>query len=139
MNKKPVEPFTPQEIAEAHIPPHGFSPEEVLAAEAEMKKFRMALLREMTAEQRTYSDLIRLKLQMEDFLQHGEYSEVANFAAFLQQYLRALGKKQSVFADEISLHPTKLNQILLGKAEPNLPLAYRLESHSGGLIPAILW
>lgn len=99
----------------------------------------MLRLREMSDQQRLYADLLRLKFQMEDYVAEGAYSEAFSFGSFLQQYLKILNKKHKEFAAEIDLHTTKLSRLLNGWEDPNVQVAYRLEKHSGGIIPAILW
>ncbi len=139
MNLDAINNPTPAETAEAHIPHHALSPDEKLAADATMRKMRLDRLRTTTEPQRLLAELSRLRFQMEDFLLLDGGPEEGSFEAFLQQYAQILNRKQSVLADEISLHPTKLNQILRGKSDPNQALFYRLEAHSSGQIPAVLW
>ncbi len=131
--------YTEQELAEAHVFAHDLSPVEKQEADSEMRILRLQRLTAMSENQKLQSDLIRLKFLMEDAIQQEVYSEKHNFSAFLQAYLKILDKKQVDFAAEISLHPTKLNQIINNKTTPNIPLVYRLEKHSGGLISALLW
>jgi hypothetical protein len=100
---------------------------------------RLQRLSAMSDNEKLQSNLSRLKFQIEDYLQQDTYSDDHSFSAFLKQYLKILSKKQVAFAAEISLHPTKLNQILKHRVMPNLALVYRLEKHSGGLISALLW
>lgn len=139
MNKGKNMIYTEQDLAEAHVFAHNLSPVEKQEADSEMKTLRLQRLTAMSDNQKLQSDLLRLKFLMEDAIQQEVYSEKHNFSAFLQAYLKILDKKQVDFAAEISLHPTKLNQIINNKTTPNIPLFYRLEKHSGGLISALLW
>lgn len=131
--------YSEQELAEAHVFANDLSPVEKQEADKEMKILRLQRLATMADNQKLQSDLLRLKFLMEDAILQEAYSEKHSFSAFLQAYLKILDKKQVDFATEISLHPTKLNQIINNKATPNIPLVYRLEKHSGGLISALLW
>ena len=131
--------YTEQELAEAHIFAHNLSPIEKTEADKEMKRLRLQRLASMSDNQKLQSNLLRLKFLMEDSILQEVYSDKHSFSAFLQAYLKILDKKQIDFATEISLHPTKLNQIINNKITPNIPLVYRLEKHSGGLISALLW
>jgi len=131
--------LTEQELVEAYIFPHGLSAQEKAETDAEVSKLRQQQLRNMPEEQRLYGRLLGLKYRILDYLKHGEDSGQNSFEAFLSQYIEILNKKQKDFAEEISLHPTKLSQLLSGKVGPNLSLVYRLEKHSGGVIPALLW
>ncbi len=126
-------------MVEAYVPPHGLSPAEKAVADEELKQLRMQRLREMSDQQRLYADLLRLKFQMEDYVAEGTYSESSSFGSFLQAYLKILNKKHKTFAAEIDLHTTKLSRLLNNREDPNVQIAYRLEKHSGGVIPAILW
>ena len=131
--------FTEQELAEAHVFAHNLTVEEQKEVDTDMKIRRLQRLAAMSDSQKMQSDLLRLQFLMEDYIQQETYSEKQSFSTFLQSYLKILDKKQVDFAAEISLHPTKLNQILNNKTRPNIPLVYRLEKHSGGLISALLW
>jgi hypothetical protein len=130
---------TNEALVEAYIFPVALAPVERQTVDAEIRTLRLQRLRTMSDGQKLQSDLLRFKFQIEDALQQDVYLETSNFASFLELYLKILGKKQVEFAHEISLHPTKLSQLLKNKARPNLMLVYRLEKHSGGLISALLW
>jgi hypothetical protein len=131
--------WTDIEIAEAHIPPHDLTASEINEATLELRAFRMARLRDMTDEQRLKGDLLRLRFQMENYVEDKKFIEKYSFSYFLQQYLQLIGKKQVEFAKEISLHPSKLNLYLNDKSEPSLSILYRLEKHTAEQIPALLW
>jgi plasmid maintenance system antidote protein VapI len=131
--------LTEQELVEAYIFPHGLSAQEKAETDAEVSKLWQQQLRDMPEEQRVYGNLLGLKYRILDYLKSGEYSGQNSFEAFLEQYIKVLNKKHKDFAGEISLHPTKLSQLLSGKIGPNLSLVYRLEKHSGGVIPALIW
>jgi plasmid maintenance system antidote protein VapI len=131
--------LTPEELVEAFVFPIEMTPEEKAASDAEMRAFRKMVLDNMTEKDYITSDVMRLWCLMHDYLQKGKYEKEHDFAVYLQQYIHAFKKKQIDFAAEIGLHPTKLNQILNGKAMPNAALTYRLEKHSGGAIKAQMW
>jgi Helix-turn-helix len=131
--------WTDIEIADAHIPPHDLTPSEMDEAIVELRAFRMARLRDMTDEQRLKGDLLRLRFQMENYVDDKNFNEKYSFSYFLQQYLQLIGKKQVEFAKEISLHPSKLNLYLNDKSDPSLSILYRLEKHTAEQIPALLW
>jgi hypothetical protein len=83
--------------------------------------------------------MMRLNCLIRRYLQKSDYLPTYSFEACLQEYLKIWGKKQVAIAEELQLHPSKLNVYLSGKEHPNLAVLYRLEKHSGGLIPALLW
>lgn len=138
MAKKPEE-MTPEELVKYYVFPHGLSEEEKKEAEREMRDIRMRLLHEMTETQRLYGDLIRFRLEVEQYIQEGQYTPEHSFGSYLKEYIRLIKKQQKSFADDIRLHPTKLSRILNDREDPNIPLMYRLEKHSGRKIPALLW
>ena len=125
MNKEKTKIYTEQELAEAHVFAHDLSPVEKQEADKEMKMLRLQRLAKMSDNQKLQSDLLRLKFLMEDSIQQETYSEKHSFSAFLQAYLKILDKKQVDFAAEISLHPTKLNQIINNKTTPKLSLYFK--------------
>lgn len=59
--------YIDQELAEAHIFPHGLTHEEKKKADEEMRAFRMKVLEEMTEEQKVFSKELRQK-----YLKEGE-------------------------------------------------------------------
>lgn len=127
------------ELAEAYVFPSNLSEEERHAANLEIREVRLQKLREMTAQQRLHSELLRLKFQMEDYFQRDTYDEMHSFPVYLKAYITILNKKQKDFAEEVDLHQTKLNQLLTGKTAANFSLFYRLEKHSGGILKANYW
>lgn len=139
MKSKKFEHLSEQEMAEAIVFPHELTPDEKVAADAEIKRLRMSRLGQMSDTQQIYAELLRLKFQVEEYLKHGKYEEQYSLGAFLRKYLAVLGRKQKEFAAEINLHPTTLNQILNDKADANASLVYRLEKHCNGLISATDW
>ena len=138
INKKKTH-FSDEELADAYIFPNDLSPEDKAAADTELRVLRMQRLRQMTDQQRLLADLLRLKFEMEDYVRLGVYTEQHSFGAYLQRYLKLLDLKQHQFAQEIGLHPTKVNQLIKGRVEANIGLTFRLEKHTGGIIPATLW
>ncbi len=128
-----------QEMAEAYIYPHGLTAAEKTTADAELKTLRLQRLKQMSAEEKMYGNLLGLKYQMEDYLKRGAFSEKCSFGAFLKSYLQVLNKNPKEFAAEISLPLTTLNYLMEDKKDPSPELVFRLERHSGRVIPALLW
>ncbi len=131
--------YTDKEIAESFVLPLNLDPEEEAEMNEEMRALRMKMLREMTEKDRIFSDLMRLKLQMEDYTEEDAYAPAESFGHYLQEYLRIIGKTRKALAEDLSLHYSRLSRILNDKEEPNIEITYRLEKHSGELIPAVLW
>ena len=68
-----------------------------------------------------------------------DFSKQKSFGNFLKQYLKVVRRKQKELAEEIDIHPSRLNRIIKGKEKIGKSIAYRLERHSGEIIPAIFW
>jgi plasmid maintenance system antidote protein VapI len=131
--------YTVEEIAEAYMIPAKLTDEEKAEANEEMKRLRFQLLKEKTEKDQLYAELMKLRINMKDYLQQGVYDAQYSFGSFLKKYITLLGKPHTEFAEDIGLHHTKLSRIVNQKEEPNIALTYRLEKHSDQLIPAIFW
>ncbi|HMQ61530.1 MAG TPA: helix-turn-helix domain-containing protein [Flavilitoribacter sp.] len=137
--KKLREQYTDEELAEAFVFPNDHTPEEETEARRQMAEFRKNRLMEMTGEEKVFSSLMRIKYQMQHYVRTPGYDGTRKFANFLEDYLIAVNRKQKEFAEDIDIHPARLSRILNDKEKIGKSLAYRLEKHSGELIPAILW
>ena len=127
--------YTLEEIAESMLfPGKKPTPEE----HAEFVKLRMELWNSKTPEQRIKNHLLGLKYRMKHCME-GRKESMDTTANFLQQYIDITNKKQKGLADDLSINPSTLSRILHGKESIGKSLAYRLEQHSGKLIPAIYW
>jgi len=62
-----------------------------------------------------------------------------SFASQLKRYVDLLKKTHAEVASDLDIHKTKLSRLLNEKENPNIDLLYRLEHHSGGMIPAAYW
>ena len=131
--------YSDEEIAEAYMIPATLSPEEAEKERQKLLAFRFKLLEEQSEEERIYSDVLMLKYQIEDYLENGVYIEEKSFGKFVEAYARILNRTKKKLAEDLSIHYTRLSQIINGRKEPNLALIHRLEVHSGYLIPAICW
>ena len=131
--------YTDEEIADSMLIPADLSEEELKAAREELKAFRFQLLRTQTEEQRIHADLLRFKFLLEDYVEHEPYVEEKSFGKQLEEYLRILNRTKKRLSEDVGIHYTRLSRIINNREEPNLELAYRLEKHSGELIPAWLW
>ena len=131
--------YTDKEIAESMMIPADLSEEEAREAREELRQVRFERLKNMTEGQRLFSDLMRLRIQMENYIDREEYSEEKNFGKYLEEYIRILKRSKKEFSEEIKVHNTRLSRLLSGKEDPNIEITYRLEKHSGELISAISW
>lgn len=133
------EKYTDEEIASSMLIPEDLSEEEQKKADEELRAFRFKLLSERTEEQRMYSDLLRMRYQLERYIKESTFMEEKSFGQQLEEYARILKRTKKDLAEDLSIHYTRFSRIINDREEPNIELTYRLEQHSGGLIPALLW
>lgn len=131
--------LTDEEIADSMLIPADLTEEEQEEADKELRAFRLKLLSEMTEDQRLYSDLLRFRYQLEEYIDHKEYDGDMNFGVHLEEYIRILKRTKKKMSEELNVHYTKLSRIINNRESPNIEFMYRLEEHSGGLMPAIVW
>lgn len=131
--------YTDEEIADATFLPADLTESEKQAFGAEMKEIRLQHWREMTEEDRILADVMRLRFQIEAYIRKSEFSFQKTFGKYLEAYIHILNKPKRAIATDLSIHYTKLSRIIHDKEEPNVAFTYRLEKHSGYLIPAKLW
>ena len=129
----------PEELVEAVFLPKKMTKAEEEASHKEMQAFRIQMLKNRTEEQRIMSELLRLKYLMEDYIEIEPFSELKTFGKYLKEYVEVFKKNRKEIASDLNIHPTKLSRLINEKEEPNIELAYRLEKHSGNLIPALYW
>lgn len=137
--KKLREKYSDEEIAESMLIPQQMTKEEKKESDEVLRAFRFNLLREKNIEQRIFSDLMRLRFQIEDYLKQKDFSEEKTFGKFLTEYVRIIDRTKKRFSEELKIHYSRLSRVINDKEEPNIELIYRLEKHSSNLVPAILW
>ena len=133
------EKYSDEEIAEYMLIPQQMTKEEKKESDEVLRAFRFNLLREKNIEQRIFSDLMRLRFQIEDYLKQKDFSEEKTFGKFLTEYVRIIDRTKKRFSEELKIHYSRLSRVINDKEEPNIELIYRLEKHSSNLVPAILW
>lgn len=131
--------YTDEEIAESMLIPADLTPEEEKQMAKEMKAIRFQRLKEGSEKDRILADVMRLRFQMERYVERDVFSFDKTFGKYLEEYIRILNKPRKDFAEDLSIHYTKLSRVINDKEEPNIGMAYRLEKHSGYLINARLW
>jgi plasmid maintenance system antidote protein VapI len=131
--------YTDEEIADAMLIPADLTTEEREAADAAIKAFRFELLRNRTEEQRILSDLMRFRFQLERYIKEDSYTVEKSFGQQLEEYARILKKTKKQLSEDVAVHYTRLSRIINNKEKPNTELVYRLEEHSGSLVPALVW
>jgi hypothetical protein len=133
------ETLTDEEIADAMLLPADLTEEEAERVNKEIRDFRFKLLASMTEEQRIYADLLRFRYQTETYLKQKSYQPAMKFGSRLDEYTRILNRTKKEIAADLGIHYTKFSRIINSRETPNLALMYRLEIHSGNLIPALFW
>ncbi|MEL6658934.1 MAG: hypothetical protein AAFN93_24115 [Bacteroidota bacterium] len=137
--KKLREQYTDEEIANSMLIPADLSEEDKEKGANELRAFRLKVLSEMTEDQRLYSDLLRFRYLLEDYIENRDYDENMNFGVQLEEYVRILKRTKKKMSEEIDVHYTRLSRIINNRETPNIEFIYRLEEHSGGLVPALTW
>jgi plasmid maintenance system antidote protein VapI len=131
--------FSDEEIVDSMLIPADLTEREKQELASEMKEIRMHRLGETTEEDRIMSDVMRLRFQMESYLNQGKFSFEKTLGKHLKEYIRIVKKTRRELAEDLSIHYTKLSRIINDKEEPNIELCYRLEKHSGNMIKTELW
>lgn len=131
--------LTDKEIAESMLIPEDLTEAEQKQSDKILAKVRFEILQKQTEQQRIFSDLLRFKFQLENYLKIGVYNENHSFGSYLNEYIKILKKTRKELSEDLSIPYTKLNKIFSDKDDLSIELTYRLEKHSGELIPAILW
>jgi len=128
-----------EEIVDSFIFRSDLSEKEKTIADEEFLRLRLKKLKEMSDDQILHSELIRMKLLMKDYFQQNIFEDSFSFSSQLKKYIELLKKTHIEFANDIDIHKTKLSRIINNRENPNVELMYRLETHSGKLIPANYW
>ena len=137
--KKLRENYSDKEIAESYMIPESLSDEEMKQASDELKGLRFELLSNKNEQEKILSDVMRLRILINNYIEKQSFSENHTFGNYLKEYIRIIRKSKKEFAGDIGVHHTKLSRLINNKEEPNIGLTYRLEQHSDKLIPAIIW
>ena len=131
--------YTDEEIADSMLIPADLTEEERQQADEELRQFRFELLKNRTEKERIFSDLLRFRYQIEHYLENDFYNEDYSFGKQLEEYARILKRTKKQLSEDLDIHYTRLSRIINNREDPNTELAYRLEKHSGDLIPALTW
>ena len=130
--------YTDEEIAESFILPLNLTEKEQKEMHDAMRDLRKNQRAAMTEQERMYSALMQLKYQMMNSTEH-EYDAENSFSNYLTRYIAIVNRTHKEMASEIGISTRALNELLANIKEPDQGVFFRLENHSGGLIPALLW
>lgn len=133
------EQYTDEEIADSMLIPEDLSEEEEESLRKEFVRLRMQRRQEMSEKDKILSGLLSIKYQISSYVSSRDFSEEKSFGSFVEKYMEIIDRKQKDLAEEIDIHPSRLNRIIKGKEKIGKSIAYRLETHSGEIIPAIFW
>jgi len=133
------ETYTREELGDSIMVSEELSKEEEEQIREEFVRIRMKRRQEMSEKDKVLSGLLSIKYQIKSYVRSTGFAEEKSFSNFLHKYIEVIKRKQKELAEEIDVHPSRLNRILKGKERIGKSIAYRLESHSGELIPAIYW
>lgn len=131
--------FTPEELADAVLVSDSSTGVAAIKAKEEFVKLRLARKNGLSEKEQLLSSILALKYNMKSYLTKPKFEPQNNFGGYLKKYLKIVGRTQKKLAEEIAIHPSRLSRIIKGKERVGKSLVYRLESHSGDLIPAIFW
>lgn len=130
---------TAEELADSVFVTAEASKEEKEKSRKEFARLRMEKRANKTDEEKMLASLLQIKYQIKSYISHSKYDEEKSIGKMLKMYLKAVGRTQKKFAEEVNIHPSQLNRVIKGKEPISKSLAYRLELHSGETIPAIYW
>lgn len=131
--------YSKEELVEAFVFPSDMTEEQRKQADEMLFEERKRRLANRTPQEKLLAGLLRIRYQIKSYVQQSEFDEEKSSVFFLHEYLKVIDKKQKELAEDIGIHVTRLSRILNGKEKLSLAIAYRLEAHSGDLIPAIIW
>ncbi|MEZ5044111.1 MAG: hypothetical protein R2828_29730 [Saprospiraceae bacterium] len=133
--RKMREKYTAEEIVESMHLPGETTPEE----EQAFVKLRMERWHNRSSEEIMLGKLLQLKNQIGNYVASGSVDEEKSLGWFLKKYIEISGKSSKEIGKDIDIHPSRLSRILNDKERFGKTIAFRLEGHSGELIPAIYW
>jgi len=131
--------YSKKEVAENFYVPKKMTPKEKKQSAEEIWDIRKKLLQGLSPEDKIYSGLLKLKYQIKSYIDNSLHDESKSVAIYLKEYMTILNKKQKDLSNDLDIHKTRLSRILNNRERISLQLAYRLEIHSGDIIPAIFW
>lgn len=131
--------YSDEEIVESFVFNETLPPYEQKQVNDEFRKIRLALLHNMTPKQILVSQLMQMKLLLQEYFKKENFESTFSFSNQLKIYIKITTRSNKEIAGNLNIHPTKLSRILNQKEFPNVDLMYRLEEHSDGELPAYYW
>jgi plasmid maintenance system antidote protein VapI len=139
-HKNELDGFTKQELAEAFVfPLNGPKTASEKYEDTLFWNERRKTFEGRTESQKIHSLLLQLKFQLEEYVESNHYEKELNFGYFLSEYVGRQAKRHKEFAAEIDIKADVLSQYINNHRKPTEQVIIRLELHSNGMIPAIVW
>lgn len=139
MDYSKTEKYIPPEDIDEDIYPHGLSKEEKKKADEEMQAIRLQHWAKMTDEEKLYGPIAQFWVRMRRYVAAESFDRQHDFSWHLKEYINIINRNKKKVANELDIPFSKLKRILKKKETPSPALFFRLEKHSGNLVPASLW
>lgn len=137
--KELSEQYNLEELSDAVLMSESENDAESQEIEAEFVRMRLEKRGQLSEKEQLLSNLLSLKYQMKSYINTRAFDSNKRIGNFIELYLQYVGRTQKELSEEINIHSSRLNRIIKGKEKLGKSLVYRLESHSGDLIPALYW
>lgn len=95
-----------------------------------LMKARLERMKNLSPFEIIQAKLLQLKLEIEEFLSKPVKTAANHFTSFLSTYIDTIYDRRNKFAEDISISPVKLSQILNNHREPSEDFMLRLMVHS---------
>lgn len=106
------------------------SEKEILDDSNLLMKARIERMQTLAPAQIAKAKLLQLQYQMEAYMENPVHYETTIFSKFLSTYIDTLYPKRVHFAEDLSIKPVALSQILNNHREPNEQFIKKLMLHS---------
>ncbi len=91
---------------------------------------RLLRMKNLTKDQIIRAKLMQLKLKMEEYLKEPIYDNKNHFSDFLKAYIDTIYPTRNKFAQDISITPIRLSQVINNHREPQEEFIMKLMIHS---------
>ncbi|MFK7906024.1 MAG: hypothetical protein AB8B69_12905, partial [Chitinophagales bacterium] len=119
------EKYTDEEIADFAMIPADSTIEEAEKAREDFAAWRLKRREEMSEQDKLLSALLAIKYQIKSYIDSSKFNKSSSFGSFLKRYIKIVNRKQKEFAEDINIHPSRLNRILKGKEKIGKKIVYR--------------
>lgn len=106
------------------------SSEEKKSEAASLMEARLRRMKNVSKDQVIRAKLMQLKLKMEEYLKHPVDEGQNHFSDFLKAYVDTIYPTRNKFAQDISITPIRLSQVINNHREPQDEFLRKLMIHS---------